>query len=452
MSQNLLIEHVTAVTMNPSREVLYDACIVIKDECIEAVGSTDELVAQYPESKRIDGSGKVALPGFINNHTHIAMSLQKGITLVVPEGIYRVMWPVEKNLTPEDVYVGALAGGAEALKGGSTTVLDHYFFAEETTRATLKLGLRGFIGHTIMSHMGPIIGEAELENGIEYVRSWKGKSPLVVPWLAPHAPDTVSKEMLLKLRQTASDEGVGLHLHVAQSKREQSYIEEKFGMSCLEYLESIEFLGPDVFAAHCIYIEDSDIDLLAKTGTHPIYCPMTHSLVGKPARAWEMLQRGAGVLIGTDCVTSNNLIDITGELRIAGAAQKQMMGNPNVMPSSKILEMVTVDAAHALGMGDQLGQLVPGYLADIILLDFDSLSTTPNYSLLDNIVYTRNGRDVNTVIVNGKIVVKDHQLLTIDEEELIRRIDDRGHQLISRAVQGDEELSELLRAGYQYSG
>lgn len=452
MSQHLLIEHVTAVTMNPSREVVYDASIAIKEERIVEIGLADDLAARYPDSKRIDGLGKVALPGFINNHTHIAMSLQKGITLVVPDGIYRVMWPVEKNLTPEDVYIGALAGGAEALKGGSTTVMDHYFFAEETTRATLALGLRGFIGHTIMSHKGPIVGEAELEKGIDYVRSWKHKNPLVVPWLAPHAPDTVSKEMLVKLRQTASEEEVGLHLHVAQSQREQDYIEEQFGMSCLEYLESIEFLGPDVFAAHCIYIEDSDIDILAKTRTHPIYCPMTHSLVGKPARAWEMLQRGADVLIGTDCVTSNNLIEITGELRIAGAAQKQMMGNPNVMPSSKILEMVTVDAAQALGFGDQLGQLAPGYLADIILLDFDSLSTTPNYSLLDNIVYTRNGRDVNTVIVNGRIVVQDHKLLTVDEEELIRRIDDRGHKLISRAVQGDKDLSDLLRAGYQYTG
>lgn len=451
MSQHLLIEHVTAVTMNPSREVLYDACIVIKDERIEEIGLTDELVTQYPDSKIIDAAGKVALPGFINNHTHIAMSLQKGITLVVPDGIYRVMWPVEKNLTPEDVYIGALAGGAEALKGGSTTVMDHYFFAEETTRATLDLGLRGFIGHTIMSHMGPITGEAELEKGIDFARSWKDKNPLVVPWLAPHAPDTVSKEMLQKLRQVASDDGIGLHLHVAQSRREQSYIEEKFGLSCLEYLESIGFLGPDVFAAHCIYIEDSDIDLLAKTGTHPIYCPMTHSLVGKPARAWEMLQRGAGVLIGTDCVTSNNLIDITGELRIAGAAQKQMMGDSKVMPSLKILEMATVDAAKALGFGDQLGQLTAGYLADIILLDFDSLSTTPNYSLLDNIVYTRNGRDVNTVIVNGEIVVEDHKLLTVDEDELVRQIDDRGHKLISKAVHGDEELSELLRSGYQFN-
>lgn len=446
MTSEILIEHATIVTMNPAREILYNASLAISGSRIAALGLAEELRAHFPQAQRIDASGKVALPGLINCHTHIPMSLQKSLTLAVPEGLYRVMWPVEKNLTPEDVYIGALAGGAEALKSGTTTIVDHYFFVEETAKAIRKLGLRGVLGHTIMSRLGPITGECELEEGIDFVRRWKGVDPLVMPWLAPHASDTVARDWLLRLRQVASDEGVGLHLHLAQSRRERAYIEEQYGMGCVEYLSQLGFLGKDVLAAHCIFIKDNEIDLLAQSGVHPVYCPMAHSLSGHPARAWEMLQHGAGVLLATDCVTGNNVMDLTGELRIAGAAQKQMSGDSEAMPSKKILEMVTVDAAEAIGMGGQLGCLAPGYLADLVLLNFDGLSTAPNYSLLDNIVYCCNGRDAHTVIVGGQVVVQAHKLLTADEGELVGMIEERGRSLIARALQGDTELEWLWRS------
>src|SRR5450759_440652 len=148
MTSEILIEHATIVTMNPAREILYDASLAISGARIAAFGTGEELRARFPQAQRINASGKVALPGLINCHTHIPMSLQKSLTLAVPEGLYRVMWPVEKNLTPEDVYIGALAGGAEALKSGTTTIVDHYFFVEETAKAIRKLGLRGVLGHT----------------------------------------------------------------------------------------------------------------------------------------------------------------------------------------------------------------------------------------------------------------------------------------------------------------
>ncbi|MCL4561547.1 MAG: amidohydrolase [Chloroflexi bacterium] len=446
MNPDLLIEHATVVTMNPDRDTLHDGSVAISGEKIAAVGPAEALRAQFPQAKRIDARGKVVLPGFINAHTHIAMSLQKGVTLAVPDGLYRVMWPVEKALTPEDVYIGALVGGAEALKGGATTVVDHYFYVEQTAKATTELGLRGVLGHTIMSRLGPMVGEKELEAGIDFVRTWKGRHPLVTPWLAPHASDTVAKEWLEKLRQVATEEGVGIHLHLAQSPQEKAYINEQYGVGCVEYLYNMGFLGKDVLAAHCIFIEDHELDLLAKSGTHPLYCPMTHSLGGHPARAWEMMQRGASVLIGTDCVTSNNVMDITGELRIAGAAQKQLTRDSEVMPSARLLEMVTVDAAAAIGMGDRLGSLIPGYLADLIVIDFDGLNTAPAYSLTDNLVYCCNGRDVNTVIVNGKVVVQDHKLLTADESKLVELIEDRGRKLIGKAVKDDADLAWLWRS------
>ncbi len=451
MSEQWLIENVVVVTMNTKRDILTNTSIAIQDSLIAAIGTQDDLRVAFPQAERLDAAGKVAIPGLINCHTHIPMSLQKGITLAIPEGIYRVMWPVEKNLTPEDVYIGALAGGAEALLGGSTTVVDHYFFAEQTARAVIELGLRGVIGHTIMSRLGPITGEQELEEGIDFVRRWKGRDPLVIPWLAPHASDTVSTDWLLKLQQAAKDEGVGLHLHLAQSAKERAYIKEQHGQGCVQYLADIGFLDEDVLAAHCIYIDEAEIDLLAGTGAHPIYCPMGHSLSGHVAQAWKMILKGTDVLIGTDCVTSNNVMDLTGELRIAGAAQKQLSGDSQALPASKILEMATVNAAAAIGMAGQLGTLAPGYLADIVLLDFDRMASTPAYSILDNIVYCCNGRDVNTVFVNGRMVVREGKLLTADEMELVKRIDDRGRSLMSRAVKGDAELEALFSTNSRFS-
>jgi 5-methylthioadenosine/S-adenosylhomocysteine deaminase len=451
MRTDWLIEHTTVVTMNTEKEILHDASIAIQDAHIAAIGKVEDLRKAYPDAKQVDGRGKVALPGLINAHTHIPMSLQKGVTLAIPDGLYRVMWPVEKNLSAEDVFIGALAGGAEALLGGTTTVVDHYFFAEETAKAVIELGLRGMIGHTIMSRLGPITGEGELDEGIDFVRRWKGKDTLVTPMLAPHASDTVATEWLVRLRQTANEEDVRLHLHLAQSRLERSYIKEEHGKGCVEYLAEIGFLGKDVLAAHCINISEAEMDLLAETGTHPIYCPMGHALSGRPAEAWKMVLKGADVLIGTDCVTSNNVMDLTGELRIAGASQKQLSGDPQAMPAGKILEMVTVNAAKAIGMGGQLGRLAPGYLADLILLDFEGMATAPGYSLLDTIVYCCNGRDVNTVFVNGRMVVGNGVLLSADEGELVKQINERGHNLMRRAVQGDTELEELFGDEKHYS-
>jgi len=445
MEKTLIIQNAAIITMNEEREVLQNASIAIAGSRIAAVGENDAVRKQFPDAEIVDGRGKAVLPGLINCHTHVSLSLQKGITQAVPEGLYKVMWPVEKALTPEDIYTGALIGGAEALLGGSTSVVDHYFKMDRVAEATTKLGLRGFLGHTIMSRLGPFTGEKEFQAGLEFVTNWKNRHPLVQPMLAPHASDTVSTAWLKELRAEATRQDVKLHLHLAQSAREQAYIHEQHGMGCVEYLADIGFLGPDVLAAHCIFIEDGELDILAQTGTHPVYCPMGHSLGGRIMRAWEMYEKGAGVLIGTDCVTSNNVMDLTGELRIAGGAQRQLLMTKEAMPSMKILEMVTVDAAEAVGMGRELGALIPGYLADVIMVDMSGLHAAPNYSVVDNLIYTCNGRDVEMVIVNGETVVRNGTLLTADEAELAAEAEKTGRAMIKRAVENDPELDWLWK-------
>ena len=174
MNNTFVIENTTLITMNEKRELLKKASIVISGDRIKEIGDLDIIHEKYPEAQFIDGGGKVVIPGLINSHSHIAMSFQKGVTLAVPEGLYRVMWPVEKALTPEDIYKGALVGGAEALLNGCTTVVDHYFAMEEIAKATVELGLRGFLGHTIMSRLGPFIGDKEFKEGIDFAHRWKG--------------------------------------------------------------------------------------------------------------------------------------------------------------------------------------------------------------------------------------------------------------------------------------
>jgi 5-methylthioadenosine/S-adenosylhomocysteine deaminase len=441
--KTLRIDHAVIVTMNEKHDVLSDSSVVLQGNKIIAVNSSQQLKEQYPDCDVINGHGRVLLPGLINAHTHVALGLQKGVVMAVPDGLYRIMWPVEKMLTPEDCYIGSLAGGAEALKGGTTTVVDRYFYEEQTARALIELGLRGFIGHTIMSSYGPRTGQQEFDEALAFIQRWKNANELIRPNLAPHATDTVDRDWLVKLREIAFREGVGIQLHVAQTKLELQRIQEKHKMGCIAYLKDIDFLGQDVLAAHCIFIDDHEFEILAETGTHPVYCPMGHALGGNVAQAWKMHEMGVDVLIGTDCVTNNNVMDLVGELRIAGASQKQLTNNPTAMPSYLLLEMVTVNAAKAIGMQGKLGVIAPNYIADLIMLDFRNLSTAPNYSLFDNIVYCCNGRDVETVIVNGEIVVSQHQLVKADETDLVHRVEKTGRELIRRAIESDPELSYL---------
>jgi len=441
MSEELIIENTSIVTMNADREVLKNASIAVSGEKIAALGSPDAIREKFPNASVIDGRGKVVLPGLINCHTHISMSLQKGLTLAIPEGIYRVMWPVEKALTEEDVYSGALIGGAEALLNGATSIVDHYFHMEHIARATTQLGLRGFLGHTIMSRLGPITGEEELQKGIDFVEKWKTQEPLVTPMLAPHASDTVKPAWFEIIKAEAERQGVGIHMHLAQSTRERDYIQETYGMGCVEFMEDLGLLDANLLAAHCIFIDEAENDRLAKSGANPIYCPMVHATSGRPMAAWKLRQKGANLLIGTDSVCNNNVMDITGELRIAGASQKQLNDDGQAMPSMAILEAVTVNPARALGLGDRLGTLAPGYLADLVLLDMSGLHAAPNYSLIDNIIYTCTGRDVEMVMVNGEIVVEKGRLLTADEDELVQMAEETGRALVRRAVDNDPELA-----------
>ncbi len=276
------------------------------------------------------------------------------------------------------------------------------------------------------------------------MQRWQGSHPLVHPALAPHAPDTVSPEWLRKLRVLATELGVRLHLHLAQSQREVETIYAEQGTGTVDHLHRLGFLGPDVVAAHCIYISDREVNLLAESGTHAVYCPRTHALCGRSLRAVEAMAQGVNVVLGDDYSGCDFGFDLFAEMQAAAMVQREMSINSQALPAMKLLEMVTVDAARALGLEGQIGTLEPGYLADVVVLRLGQLHTTPAFDVANTVVFGCSGRDVHTVLVGGQIVVEAGRLTRVDETALVERARATSSALLDRALASDDELRQRL--------
>ena len=441
---DLLITSGTVLTMDARRSVLRDGAVAIAGRHILAVGPIKAVREQVVAERTIGTTGCVVMPGLINAHTHLAMNVQRGLSVTAPDALYRIIWPIERSLTGQDCYVGALLGAAEALQAGTTTVNDHYFFMEDVARATTEAGIRGVLGHTIMTRDGPFVGRAEFDKGVAFVRQWQDRHPLVHPALAPHAPDTVSPEWLRELWTLATELGVPMHLHLAQSQREVETIYAEQGTGAVDHLHRLGLLGPGLVAAHCIYASDREVKLLAESGTHAVYCPRTHALYGRSQRAVEMMAQGVSVVLGDDYTGRDFGFDLFVEMQAAAMVQRELTTDPQALPAMKLLEMVTVDAARALGLEGQIGALQPGYLADVIVLKLETLHTTPSFDIANTVVFGCTGRDVHTVLVDGQIVVEEGQLTRVDEDEIIAKARATSAALLNRAFAHDDELRQTL--------
>jgi len=440
---DILIKNAYVVTMDPVGGVIRDGAIAIEGNRILDVGPSRQISSSYSAKEEIDASNMIALPGFINAHTHIAMCVISRIGRELKNRLYRVYWPLERAWTPEDCYKASLMGAAEALLFGTTCIVDHYFFMEEIAEATRKLGLRGVLGHTIMTEDGPWTGREEFEKGVAFVKKWKEKHPLVIPCIAPHAPDTVSPNWLEELRGIAKEHGVKIHMHLSQSMREVRKVKGPWGRgarSPVDLLHRLKVLGPDLIAAHCIYVDELDLKLLSQTGTNVVHCPSTYALGGSYARADKMMRSGIRVLIGTDARPA----DMIGEMRAAAMTQRQLTGDPSTMRSADLLRMATIEAAKALGLEDKLGSIESGKLADIILISMKKPHMNPRFDPSGNIVYNSLGSDVNTVIVDGEIVVREGSIVKHDLEAIVAIGREAARNLVQRAVEIDPSLKHLV--------
>lgn len=414
----MLIAGATVLPMEPPDAVLNPGWIRIEGNRIAAVSA--QPLAPLPDEEVIDGAGFVALPGLINCHTHLAMTLLRGVADDQPlmPWLQETIWPLERHLTSEDIYWGTVLGVAESLLGGVTTVCDMYFSAPTASIVSLESGVRMVVSGVVMDVLPD--PEGQLERGIRHMETILGHGGnLITGVLAPHAPYTVGADLLRKVCDAARRLGVGLHTHLSETREEVENARRDFGMTPIAYWDSLgafDGIAP-IIAAHCVHPTDDEIELLARKHIGVSHNPGANlKLAAGIAPVPRMLAAGVTVGLGTDGPASNNNLDLLEEVRLAALIHKGVTGDPTAVPALQALRMATRDAAEVLGMGDRIGRLAPGYQADLILIDTRGLHLAPTTNLVSHLAYSARASDVRWVMVAGKVLVRDGALTTIDAD------------------------------------
>jgi 5-methylthioadenosine/S-adenosylhomocysteine deaminase len=435
LEADILIRRCTILQMDEKWGVVENGFIAIENGVITCVGREAEAPAVSAE-KTIDGHGKVAVPGLVNCHTHVPMTIFRGVAEDQELGSWlgETIWPLEAKLKPRDVYDGALLGCVEMIKSGTTCFADMYFHEDMVAKAVERAGLRAVLAPGIIEAGDVERGGKMLEEGVEFARKFDGFADgRVRVRLGPHAVYTCSPDLLTKVRDKASELDIGVHIHLAESKEMVKSVKEKYGLSEVELLESLGFLKPDVLAAHCIYLSEDEMRLMAKRDVKVSYNPVVNMKIalGVP-KIRDLMGFGVTVGIGTDGPASNNDLDMFDDMRVAALLQKVFYMDSTVLPARRVLGMATVGGARALGLEGSVGSLEVGKRADIVLVDFGKPHLTPVHDFYANMVYSARGSDVETVIVDGRVLMEGGVVMTVDEEEVRLRAGECALDLLAR--------------------
>jgi 5-methylthioadenosine/S-adenosylhomocysteine deaminase len=422
---DLLILGGAIVTMDQDRNVIEDGAIAVKDGKILAVGKARDMRG-WAARQTINAAGKVIIPGLINTHTHVPMSLFRGIAddLDLQDWLTKFIFPAEaKNVDEAFVRAGTRLGLAEMIRGGTTTYCDMYYFEDAIADETKKAGMRGVLGETVLDFPAPDnkTWDAALAYTDRFIRKWR-RDPLIVPAVAPHAPYTVSAEHLLQTRDLSNRTKAPLVIHLAEANTETQFIQQKHqGQRPIEFVEKIGFFNDRTIAAHVIQANDAELDLLKKHDVGIAHCPQSNmKLAAGIAPVPAMLAKGLRVGLGTDGAASNHDVSMWEEIDTAAKLHKVNTGDPKALPAAQVFAMATIGGAHALHMEDLIGSIESGKRADIVIVDMDSLHQTPVYSLYSQLVYATKADDVRTVVINGRVVMLNRKLLTLDENGIKR--------------------------------
>ncbi len=421
---DLLIRGGTILTMaGPDIE---QGSIAVTNGEIVAVGPSSEIDDAYTAKETIDARGKAVLPGFVNAHTHAPMTLLRGIAddRDLMDWLQNYIFPAEaKNVDPEFVKTGTRLAAAEMILSGTTTYADMYYFEADVARETRAAGLRGVLGETVLDFPAP--DNKSWDDAMRYVREfakqYKGDS-LITPAIAPHAPYTVSEDHLKQVRALATELGIPILIHVSETASELEQIgKAHHGLTPGAYLASIGFLGDDVIAAHGVWLTKDEIALFAKSRTAVAHCPESNMMLASGvAPVVEMRAAGVDVALGTDGPAgSNNNLDMIEEMASAARLQKVSRKDPKALSARDVLAMATIDGAKALGLGNKIGSIEKGKRADIIVINLDTPATQPVYSVESAIVYAASGDDVVATIVDGKVLMTDRKVRTIDVRQTL---------------------------------
>ncbi len=442
MTSLLVSDAELIVTMKAPGHILHRDSIYVEDGVIKGVGGRGELVSRFGEpDEEIDARGMVALPGFYDMHTHIVMAGFRGLAADRSQVIYKVFWPLERSLDPDIAYRLALLGALEALKSGIVLVADHYFFMDSIARAVREAGLRGLLGHTYMDWKGPWVGDLEMKKAEEFLRRWR-RDRLVTPVVAPHAPDTVSRENLVYLKELADRHGTLLHMHLAQSKAEFDDVRRRYGVTPVRFVSELGLLGQRTIVAHCNYADKEEVRILAHSGAIVAQCPSTYLLEGASFPAFDVWQLGGRIVIGTDAPCYNDNTDFFEEMRLMVYGQRFQHGRDDLWTAWDVLEMATRRPAEYIGVRG--GVIAPGYRGDIVLVRLDRPHLRPLFDPYSNLVYAAEAGDVDTVIVAGRPVVRGGSHVSLDERRVIGAAEEAARELVERALASDPSLEELL--------
>jgi 5-methylthioadenosine/S-adenosylhomocysteine deaminase len=422
-SVDLIISGGTIVTMNQERRLIENGAVAIQKSEIVAVGTSGEIARKFLAKQTINAQNKVVIPGLINTHTHIPMSLFRGISddLDLQEWLTKYIFPAEaKNVTEDFVRVGTRLGLAEMIRGGTTTYCDMYYFEDAVADETAKAGVRGVLGETIIDFPVPDnkTNAEAMAYAEKFINKWKNHS-LIVPALAPHAPYTVSTEHLNQIRKLSDKLNATVVIHVAETQKEVSDIFKQYGSRPVAYLAKIGFLNNRTIAAHVVFADDGEMDLLKKFGVGIAHNPQSNmKLASGVAPIPQMLSKNLPVGLGTDGAASNNDLNMWEEMDTAAKLHKVFSGDPKVVSAMQAFEMATIRAARALHLENLIGSIETGKRADIAIVDFDGLHQTPRFNVYSSLVYSTKASDVRTVIINGRVIMLNRRLLTLDENDI----------------------------------
>jgi 5-methylthioadenosine/S-adenosylhomocysteine deaminase len=391
------------------------------------VGPQAEASQAFTPAYRLDLGGKVVLPGLVNTHGHWAMTLFRGLVDDRPlEAWLETIWKVERTFTtPESVMAGSQLAILEMIRSGTTCAADMYWQFRTTTEAARQAGFRIVNGPAFTEIAGFQAQQVEYQGALDYLDRYRD-DPLVQLCIQTHSTYMTSAKDLETARRLMEERDLLFITHASESKAEVATVREKYGKTPVEVLDMAGLLGKRTLLAHCVHLSDSEIERLAETGTSVAHCPTSNlKLSSGVARVADMLSAGVNVALGTDGPASNNDLNLFQEAQLAALIQKGVTGNPTVLPAEKVVAMLTIDGARAVGLEDRLGSLEAGKLADMTVLDFDSANLTPCYDLYSQLVYAVSAGDVCHVMINGKLVMQDRQMLTLDETAVkaeVRRI------------------------------
>tara|TARA_Y100001970_G_scaffold292503_1_gene434046 strand:+ start:991 stop:2298 length:1308 start_codon:yes stop_codon:yes gene_type:complete len=429
---NLIIKNGFIITVNKNNEFLVNSNICISDGRIMSVGSIPD---DFDSDHVIDATNQIVMPGLINTHTHIPMTLFRNYADDLPfwNWLIEKIKPAEDNLCAEHVYWGAKLGVLEMIRSGITCFSDMYFFMDEVAEVSCESGIRAFVCGVLMDEGK--LGEKYLKDAIDFYNNWHGKAEgRVKAIFGPHSIYLCSPEYLKEISKEVTKRDSIIHIHLSETLREVEETKEKFGKTPVQHLNDLGLLECHTIAAHCVHLFDEDIKILRDNKVSVLNNPTSNLKLGNGfAPVNLLLRKGINVSLGTDGAASNNNLNLFEEMHLASIINKAINKDSAILSANTVIRMATINGAKALGLENEIGSIEVGKMADIILIDIKKAHFYPRNDLISSIVYSAQASDVKTVLVNGEILMENYEIKTINQEETLLKSEKMAFDLIKRS-------------------